>query len=373
MKNHEVFITKLSFLGSRNISDLDIQLSQKERKHLIITGKNGSGKTILLNELSEYLKLVRNDNKAYKKNKLFEKMSVGLSSWQKLDKRSKESFIFTYLRAKRGLNLDIPSGISKIDLKKNYSVDDNVSKYFIQYIVNLKADRSFARDDENYEQVKEIDEWFERFEGRLKKLFNSPSLVLKFNRKDYNFEIIEGDKEPFGFNTLSDGYSAIINIVAELLMRMEGHNSKAYDMQGIVLIDEVETHLHVELQKTVLPFLIDFFPKIQFIVTTHSPFVISSVKNAVVCDLETKVVTEDLSGYSYDALIESYFSSDKYSTEVKDKIKRFEELSKSREGDEIDEFYDLKEYFSSLPKYLSTELNVKLQQIELSNLNKQEE
>lgn len=41
----------------------------------------------------------------------------------------------------------------------------------------------------------------------------------------------------------------------------------------LFLVDEIETHLHVDLQKKVLPFLISFFPKIQFIVTTHSPFV----------------------------------------------------------------------------------------------------
>ena len=109
-------------------------------------------------------------------------------------------------------------------------------------------------------------------------------------------------------------------------MRMEAYKTKSYDVQGVVLIDEVETHLHVELQKKVLPFLISFFPKIQFIVTTHSLFVINSIENAVICDLEKRIVTEDLSGYSYDTIIESYFNADKYSDVLKEKLEDYERL-----------------------------------------------
>ncbi len=221
----------------------------------------------------------------------------------------------------------MPSGIKKIDLQKRYPLQENVNQQFIQYVVNLKADRSFARDDNEKTVVASIDKWFDQFQNRLRDLFGSSTLQLKFDRKTYNFQIIEDEKEPYGFNTLSDGYSAILSIVTELLLRMEAHNVRNYDMEGLVLIDEIETHLHVDLQKKILPFLTDFFPKIQFIVSTHSPFVLSSVSNAVICDLESRIVTSDLSGYSYDALIESYFYSDKYSNSVKNKIIEFEELS----------------------------------------------
>ena len=217
-----------------------------------------------------------------------------------------------------------------------------------------------------------LDEWFEKFESRLQDLFDSPTLKLNFDRKKYNFEISEDNKLPFSFDTLADGYSAIITIAMELLMRMEGHGSKAYDMEGIVLIDEIETHLHVDLQKKVLPFLVDFFPKLQFIVTTHSPFVLSSLSNAVVCDLESFLVTTDLSGYSYDALIESYFNSDKYSEEIKHKIQHFENLASQDEltDQESEDLRKYRDYFAHVPKYLSKELMVKLQQIELQNLKK---
>ena len=153
---------------------------------------------------------------------------------------------------------------------------------------------------------------------------------------------------------------------------MEAHDVKSYDLEGIVIIDEIETHLHVDLQKKILPFLTDFFPRIQFIVSTHSPFVLSSLSNATICDLETKIVTNDLSGYSYDALIESYFKSDKYSEEIKAKIMEFERLLaiNQRTEEQNDRIRFLRNYFAHTPKYLSTELLVKLQQIELEQLNK---
>ena len=72
-----------------------------------------------------------------------------------------------------------------------------------------------------------------------------------------------------------------------LILRMEkNREGLAYNKEGIVLIDEIETHLHIGLQKKILPFLIGFFPNIQFIVTTHSHFVINSIENAIIYDLK---------------------------------------------------------------------------------------
>lgn len=48
---------------------------------------------------------------------------------------------------------------------------------------------------------------------------------------------------------MSDGYSAVLSIITELILRMEVHNMGTYDLQGVVLIDELETHLHVDTKK----------------------------------------------------------------------------------------------------------------------------
>jgi len=253
-----------------------------------------------------------------------------------------------YFDSKRHTKLNVPQGINKVDLKKKYNQREKANVNFIQYIVNLKADRSFARDDNEMATVEKIDSWFSKFEKRLQYIFDADTLELRFDRKTYNFDILVDKRQPFSFNTLSDGYSAIISIVTELLLRMEAHDVKSYDLEGVVIIDEIETHLHVDLQKKILPFLTDFFPKIQFIVSTHSPFVLSSLSNVTICDLETKTVTTDLSGYSYDALIESYFQTDKYSEEVKRKIAEFELLTslKERNVSQNERFHRMKDYVS---------------------------
>lgn len=88
-----------------------------------------------------------------------------------------------------------------------------------------------------------------------------------------------------------------MEIVSDLIMRMEAQSRMraSFDLEGIVLIDEVETHLHLELQKKILPLLTKLFPNIQFIISTHSPFILNSLRDVVIYDLERKtLVTEGM-------------------------------------------------------------------------------
>jgi predicted ATPase len=112
-----------------------------------------------------------------------------------------------------------------------------------------------------------------------------------------------------------------------------------YGQSAIVMIDEIETHLHVELQKQILPFLTQMFPNIQFIVATHSPFVITSLENAVVYDLEKRTTLEKPSFYSYETVVESFLDTDMYSEELKKYFERYKELCfKERTPEENEEF-----------------------------------
>lgn len=84
-------------------------------------------------------------------------------------------------------------------------------------------------------------------------------------------------------NQLSDGVRNMIALVADIAYRMARLNSDfgrnaAKQTPGLVLIDEVDMHLHPEWQQVVLQDLTFAFPQIQFVVTTHSPQVISTVK-----------------------------------------------------------------------------------------------
>lgn len=277
-------------------------------------------------------------------------------------------FILAFFGAKRKNEPFVPDVIKNIKInKKNHTATNDIHSQFISYMVRLRTTLLNEKHDGDKNKARLIEKWFENFENTLKKLFRKNDLKLKYIDDELNFKIKYDNKE-FGLNELSDGYSSLIAILTELILRMEAHGVNVYDMQGVVLIDEIETHLHVDLQKEVLPFLTNFFPRIQFIVTTHSPFVLSSLSNAVVYDLQKDIQVEDLSAYSYDALVESYFDSDKYSQELKDKIQEYERLSKIEKlsQNEQEKLKTLSKFFDNVPKFLADELAVKVNEIKLS-------
>ena len=61
-----------------------------------------------------------------------------------------------------------------------------------------------------------------------KRISENNQLKLRFDRRRYNFDILLPGFEPFDLNTLSDGYSSIINIITELMIRMENKSSSVY-------------------------------------------------------------------------------------------------------------------------------------------------
>lgn len=90
---------------------------------------------------------------------------------------------------------------------------------------------------------------------------------------------------------LSDGVRAMVSMVADIAWRctkLNPHlgNDAAQETPGIVLIDEVDLHLHPAWQQTVMGSLARAFPKVQFIVTTHSPQVLTTVSKASIRLLE---------------------------------------------------------------------------------------
>ena len=86
------------------------------------------------------------------------------------------------------------------------------------------------------------------------------------------------------WSELSDGYHVFIALVADIARRavmlneLDGVDAPAR-VEGVVLIDELDLHLHPRWQREALPRLREAFPRLQFIITTHSPQVLSSAEN----------------------------------------------------------------------------------------------
>lgn len=82
---------------------------------------------------------------------------------------------------------------------------------------------------------------------------------------------------------LSDGYRTTLAMIMDIASRMAEANPEMEDplqTEGIILIDEVDMHLHPGWQQTIIKSLTDTFPNIQFIVTTHSPQILTTVASS---------------------------------------------------------------------------------------------
>lgn len=101
----------------------------------------------------------------------------------------------------------------------------------------------------------------------------------------------------FLMDSLSSGMGSIIDIVWQLFMTVPS------DREYFVLIDEIENHLHPSMQRDILPKLCQAFPNVQFIISTHSPFVVTSIEEATIYILDynqnNRVEITRLEEYTY--------------------------------------------------------------------------
>lgn len=114
------------------------------------------------------------------------------------------------------------------------------------------------------------------------------------DKTNYTLEFSFKDERVIPFKALPMGYKRIFSIVLDIAYRSFILNQDT-ESEGIVLIDEIELHLHPTLQQEVLQRLRKTFPKIQFIVTTHSPLVISNFK----ADTNNKIIKLENDGNEY--------------------------------------------------------------------------
>lgn len=102
----------------------------------------------------------------------------------------------------------------------------------------------------------------------------------------------QADGDAYDIRLLSDGFKTVIAMVMDIASRMVEANPdlgvEALESPGIVLIDEIELHLHPSWQQRIIPDLQRTFPNVQFICTTHSPQVLSTVKQESI-----RVITEE--------------------------------------------------------------------------------
>ena len=389
------YIKNIHIKQVRHLKDINLPLEKEDYPHLMITGKNGSGKTSLLNAIANHIERIANDSyksfESYKRDiEYFEKQlkenpQNTLSIEQQLQyyknqyelffgevivafedvdslirKYQDGNFIIAFYEAHRTIkNLQEPKNPTKPKLQDKWEIKQTSTQEFLKFLADLKIQEALARNEKLERDANQIREWFVNFERLLGEIFQDKDLQLYFNYKDYSFKILTKGKE-FKFTELSDGFAAVLDIVVDLILKMQHKNqlTRAYECEGIVLVDEIETHLHLELQKVIMPLLTEIFPNIQFIVTTHSPFVLSSLSNAVAFDLEQQEIIEDLTEYSYESLAEGYFGVKTASSYMGMQLGRLEELLK-KEVLSLSEKTELKDLicdFDKIPEVVSPKI-----------------
>lgn len=392
------YMKELHIRHVRHLKDIDIPLSNDQRKNLVLTGKNGSGKTSVLEAFASHLEYIIGQNPSkeecdknisYYQKELtidadteekrleMQKTQKRLNRWLTYllywtsgttatftsladlrEKYKQGKFILAYFGDTRKINVTISRNIEKVDLEPFYAIRDTPSKDLAKYLVNLKTTQAFAQLEEDHNKAAEIERWFEHFENILRRIYHEDSLRLEFDKVNFNFSIHIDNRDPFDFNTMSMGYAAVFDIIADLIMRMESQHH--YDLEGIVLIDEIETHLHVALQKEIVPILTELFPNIQFVLTTHSPFILNSTPNAVIYDLEKNLLVPDgLVNLPYEGIIEGYFDADLLSQKLRQKFQEYKQLVLASELSDSDyaKIAELEYYLDEIPDYLAVDFS----------------
>ncbi|MEZ8923988.1 AAA family ATPase [Vibrio lentus] len=373
------YLTKIKTKIPYSDKEVDIDVNGKT---LILTGGNGCGKTQLLNYLYEKLndRIVKKDNTSLEKlerdkisyEEILERegpVNQSYDSWarelknivQKIEEAKQppitlsdlEGFVLKHkgfqallISFEAGRKSDIlkPSSVTSLSSLKEkdlHSVtmphqNQTASSLFEEFLVTSIANQAFSESkkiNNDPEEAERINKWFIKLESDLQSLFEDEELRLVFQSDSFSFEVHQPHKDPYTFQSLSSGFSSIMAVYADLITKVSLRLIDPDALTGIVLIDEIDAHLHVSLQKKILAFLKNAFPKVQFIVTTHSPFVVSSVDDAVIYDLSKREQVEDLSMYSYESVLEGLFGVLPISSLLQ---KNIETLAKSLERHPID-------------------------------------
>lgn len=349
----------------RHLENINLPVGKNGCKHIILTGKNGSGKTSVLDAMATFINSVTMGTKP-------EHAGVWLDFSKSFVDIRKEfetgRFVVAYYKANRVFSSIEPKHVEKIQLKSEYAIDETPRSEFIKYLLDLKMTEALAASNGKKDKADTISTWFKKFEELLKKIFDDDSVRLEFDEETFKFSIVMDGREPFDFNTLLSGYAAVLDIVVDLIIRMEKQLNRSFDfnISGIVLIDEIETHLHLELQKNVMKLLTTVFPNIQFIVSSHSPFILNSLDNVVIYDLEKKVfVGHGLVDVPYSGIVEGYFKADELSDELRTKFEEYKQIAYKPELDTADyeKIADLEMYLNEIPDYLALKLSTEYKEL----------
>lgn len=201
--------------------------------------------------------------------------------------------------------------------------------------------------------------------------------VLAPDENEFSFLEIQRDHEPkfkidgnvCYLEELSSGFKSVLAIVFSIVQWIEevneGEKRLVQNAEGTVLIDEIDVHLHPSWQSKILHSLKELFPKLQFIVTTHSPLVMSTLKNsdkdsiqAIIHDKEGNYRCSEIDTYGNDAssIIETVMHSLSRDKKTNEKFQYLFNLIETEQYDKAkSEILKIKNEYGDIPEMIRAE------------------
>lgn len=183
--------------------------------------------------------------------------------------------------------------------------------------------------------IPELEAVYSAMETCYKKITGREDVKMQYNIGTKELEVAYRDRAGelmrIPIDQLSDGYKSTISLVADIAYRMAVLNPQLLgdvcrETDGIVLIDEIDLHLHPTWQQRILGDLTEIFPKVQFIVSTHAPAVISTVKSENIVMLDNGNVYEpsgEVHGKDTNTIISGIMHSSERPVEIKALFQEF--------------------------------------------------
>lgn len=172
---------------------------------------------------------------------------------------------------------------------------------------------------------------------------------VQFNLDTHELDIIylaeDANHKRYSMKHLSDGYKNTLSMIADIAYRMAVLNpwlleNVLKETPGIVLIDEIDLHLHPLWQQRIIEDLKRIFPKIQLIVSTHAPLVINSVNREnllIMADMQAANPVIETYGKDANAVLNSIMGADERPKAVKRQFEKFYEALAEENYDFADE------------------------------------
>ncbi len=204
------------------------------------------------------------------------------------DKYSINSLLFRDLWIEKNIPF-VAYGPARLVKRPGYEKDSKTASLFKPYSELIDIEERLIA----WEKDEQQSSYYKSAKNILLKLLSPhiKDIVIKREGSDTYVEYIEQYSENRKtFDELASGYRSIITMIGDLMIRLSKTQSEITDfhkLAGIVLIDEIDLHLHPKWQKALVENLTKLFPRIQFIASTHSPIpILGAPEDTVIINVQ---------------------------------------------------------------------------------------